>query len=210
MCLIRSNLPYTMLPRTFLPDHDVIMFASLNRTMMTTNVHPLYLPPIVCWLNRTCVKVQRVKQIVANIVKAISTLLVAATICLHIMRLLTFFAWGVLGSLWSLMVCVTLMSGSILSVLCSERRNCGSDTSVIVDPMAGVDVSHKVVMSIFLLATYIYTWLYYEVCGGTEVVVSWIECANRRGPSLFPILKWTALVFVWINTIGFIRLVRSN
>lgn len=199
-----------MLPRTFLPDHDVIMFASLNRTMMTTNVHPLYLPPIVCWLNRTCGQVQRVKLVVANIVKAISTLLVAATIFLHIMRLLTFFAWGVLGSLWSLMVCVTLMSGSILTVLSSERRSCASDTIVIVDPMAGVAVSQKVVMAIFFLATYIYTWLYYEVCGGTEVLVSWIECADRRGPSLFPILKWTAFVFVWINTIGFVRLVRSN
>ena len=182
MCLVRSNLPHTMLPRTFLPDHDVIMFASLNRTMMTTNVHPLYLPPIVCWLNRTCMEVQRVKQVVANIVKAISTLMVAATICLHIMRLLTFFTWGVLGSLWSLVVCVTLMSGSILSVLSSERRSRGSDTSVIVDPMAGVAVSQKVVMSIFFLATYIYTWLYYEVCGVPRSLFRGLNAQTDEGP----------------------------
>lgn len=177
---------------------------------MTTNVHPLYLPPIVCWFNRTCVQVQRVKGVLINALKVISTLLVFATIFVHIIRLWNFVAWGVIGSLWSLTVCITLISGSILTVLSSERRSSRSDPSVILDPMAGVAISQKVIMSIFFLATYIYTWLYYEVCGGTDVLVWWSECADRRGPSLFPILKWTTVVFVWINTIGFVRLVRSN
>lgn len=199
-----------MLPRKFLPDQDLILCASLNRTMMTTNIHPLYLPPVVCWLNRTCVQVQRVKGVVFNVLKLISSVLVFVTLFVHIIRLWNLFTWGLLGALWSLMVCITSIGGLILTILSSERRSGRSDTSVIVDPMSGVSVYQKLLMFIFFLATYIHTWLYYKFCGGTEVVVSWIECSGKRGPSLFPILKWTTFVFVWINTIGFVRLLRSN
>ena len=199
-----------MLPRKSLPDQDVILCASLNRTMVTTNVHPLYLSPVVCWLNRTCAKVQRVKGLVFNLLRAISSVLVCVTIFLHIIRLWNVFSLGLLGVMWSLMVCITLIRGYILAILSSEIRSARSDTSAIVDPMLGVSLYQKLVMFFLFLATYIHTWVYYAICSETEIVVSWIECSGRRGQSLFPILKWTTFVFVWINTIGFVRLVRSR
>lgn len=198
-----------MLPRKFLSDQDLIICGSLNRTMMTTNIHPLYLPLIVCWLNRTSVQVNHVKSVVFNILKIISSVLVCATLFVHMVRLWNLSVWGLLGALWSLTVCITLIGGCTLTILSSERRSSHSDTDVIADPMSGVSVSQKVLMFIFFLAAYIYTWLYYRVCGTREIVL-WIECSGRRGPSLFPILKWTTFAFVWINAIGFTRLVRSS
>lgn len=177
---------------------------------MTTNVHPLYLPPAVCWINRTCVQVQHVKGVFYNVLKVISTMLVSVTLFVHMIRLWNMFTWGLLGSLWSLMVCITLIGGSILTIMSSERRNRRSNTSVIVDPMSGVSTSQKVIMFIFFLTTYIYTWLYYEWCSDKALVASRIECSGKRGPYLFPVINWTTFVFVWINTIGFIRLLRSN
>lgn len=202
--------PGDMLPRRFLPDQDLILCASLNRTMMTTNVHPLYLPQAVCWLNRTCAQVQRVKGLAFNALKVVSSALVTVTLFVHMIRVWNSSTWGVLGATWSLAVCITLIGGSFLTILSSERRNGSGDASAIVDPMSGVSLSQKRVTFIFLLATYVYTWLYYRVCGGTEVLVSWSECSDRRGPSLFPVVKWTGFVFVWINTIGFLRLLRVD
>ncbi|KAJ7983655.1 hypothetical protein DPEC_G00374570 [Dallia pectoralis] len=111
--------------------------------------------------------------------------------------------------MWSLTVCVTLIAGSVLTVMSSEIRSRHCDTTVIADPMAGVYVSRKLGMFMLFAATYTCTWMYNDICGGTEVVVSSIECPGTRGPSLFPVLEWTVFVFVWINAIGFVKLVRS-
>lgn len=200
-----------MLPRKCVPDGDLILYqASPNRTMMTTNVHPLYLPPVVCWLNRTHVQVLRVRSVLFNLVKVISIALVSVTLFVHILRLWNLFAWGLLGALWSLMVCISLIGGAIVGMLSAVRRSARSDTRAITDPMATVSISQKLIMFIFFLVTYIYTWLYYRSCGSMELVVSRLECSDRRGACLFPILTWTTFVFVWINTIGFITLVRAN
>lgn len=177
---------------------------------MTINVHPLYLPPVVCWLNRTCVQVRHAKGVMFNVLKVISSVLVFTTLFVHIIRLWNLFSWGLLGAMWSLMVCITLIGGSILTVLSSERRSSRSDTSVIADPMSGVSGSQKLIMFMLFVVTYIYTWLYYTVCSGTNVVVLRIECSSKQDASLFPVLKWTTFVFVWINTIGFIRLLNPS
>lgn len=198
-----------MLPRKFIPDQDLILCASLNKTIMTTNIHPLYLPPVVCWVNRTSVQVLRVKGVIFNALKVMSTFLIGTTLLVHIIRLWNMFAWGLLGTLWSLLVCITLISGSGLTILSSERRSCLSSTSVMVNTMTGISLSQKVTMFTLFLATYIHTWAYYQLCSRNKVVW-WVECSAKRGPSLLPILKCTTFVFVWINAIGFIRLLRPN
>ena len=196
-----------MLPRTFLSDHDLILCAYLNRTMMTTNVHPLYLSPVVCWLNRTCVQVQRVKCVCLNGLKVVSTVILFTTIFLHMVRLWNLPTLGLLGSIWSLMVCAALIGGFSLTILSSDKRSSPCDTSVAIDSMAGVSVCQKLVFFSFLLATYIYTWLYYKACSDIELVGSQIDCSGKRLLSTFPIVQWTTFAFSWINTIGFIRLV---
>ena len=195
-----------MLPRTFLPDRDLILCASLSRTMMTTNVHPLYLPPALCWINRTSVQVRRAKAVCHDALKVISSMLISVTVFVHAIRLWNMFAWGLVGSLWSLMVCVTLIGGSFLTFASCERRHRHSNTSVMVDPMSGVSTAQKIVMFILFLTTYIYTWLYYEWCSDQVLAVTRIECTGKRGPCLFSVMKWTTFMFVWINTVGLIRL----
>lgn len=178
---------------------------------MTSSIHPLYLPPAVCWLNRTCAQVQRVRINLFNVLEVISTVLVSATLFAHMCRLWNLFAWGVLGALWSLAVCIALISGCVLTILSSDRRQSARvDSGAITDTTPGVSVSQKFTLFIFSSAAWICTWLYYKYCGGTEVVVSWVDCSANRGPALFPILTWTTFVFGWINAIGFARLQRSD
>lgn len=199
-----------MLPRKSVPDQDLILCASLNRTIMTTNVHPLYLPPVVCWLNRTWAQGRRVKGEVFKVAEVVSSVLVLVTFLVHAVRLWNSFTWGLLGALWSLTVCVTLIGGCFLTVQSSERRSAHGAFRVTADPTSNVSVSQKLAVGGFFLATYIHTWLYYYVCSNVEVVVSRIECGDRRGPSLFPVLKWTTFAFFWINAVGFLRMVWSN
>ena len=191
-----------MLPRKFLPERDVM----LSPVMTTSNVHPLYLPPAVCWLNRTCVQMQHVKRVVLNVFEVISSVLVFSTVFVHLIRLWNTFEWGLLGSLWSLMVCISFTGGCILTHQSWQSRSRCSDPLVTVKTKAGVSFSQKLIVFMLLLATYIYTWLYYDLCSDMEIEDSWIECSGKRGPSLFPVLKWTIFVFVWINTMGFFRL----
>lgn len=199
-----------MLPRKCLPDGDLILCASLNRTMMTTNVHPLYLPPVVCWLNRTCVRMRRVKGVIFNVLKVTSSLLVLATLFVHVVRLWTAYAWGLLGASWSLMVCITLTGGLFLAARSSERRSRCGDTAVIAHPLSGLSLCHKLIMSFLLLATYTHTWIYYCCCCEEYAVSPLLVCSSKRGPVLFPVLKWTTFVFIWINTVGFARLIPHN
>lgn len=174
---------------------------------MTTNVHPLYLPPIVCWLNRTCVQVQRAKRVCFNVLKVISTVILFTTIFLHMMRLCNLLTLSLLGIIWSLMVCAALIGGFSLTILSSDKRSSHRDTSVAIDSMAGVSVCQKRIFFSFLLATYIYTWICYKICSDTELVGSRMDCSGKRLLSTLPILQWTTFAFAWINTIGFIRLV---
>lgn len=200
-----------MLPRKCVPEEDLILCcASPNRTTTTAKVHPLYLPPGVCWINRTYDRVRRVREVLFSLVKVISVALVFVTVFVHVLRLWNLFRWGLLGALWSLTVCITLIGGSIVAGLSAATRSSRSDTRAIADPMLAISVSQKLVMLVLFLATYVYTWLYYRLCCSTELVISRVVCSDRRGPSLLPSLRWTMFVFVWINTIGFVRLVRSN
>lgn len=59
-----------------------------------------------------------------------------------------------------------------------------SNTSMAVDTMLGVSISQKIIIFMFFLATYMYMWLYYKLCGGTEVAVSRIKCSGKRSPEL--------------------------
>lgn len=199
--------PRTMLPRKVLPDQDLILCASLNRTMMTTNVHPLYLPPVVCWLNRTSSQVRRVKRLIFTALKVISTVLILSTLFLHVLRLWNLFSWGLLGAMWSLMVCLTLTAGLSVTITSSDKRNDCCNTSVLADMTSLVSLGYKIATFVLFVATYTVTWLYYQLCGVTVIHSGpWLGCSDKVGSRLFPILEWTTFVFVWINTIGSVRL----
>lgn len=200
-----------MLPRKTVPNQDLILCASLNRTMMTTNVHPLYLPPVVCWLNRACVQGKHLKSVIFLVTAVISSILVSVTLFMHMVRLWNLFAWGLLGALWSLTVCFSLIGGCLLITQSLERqRSCSSASRLSTSPVSTIPVPKKLITGGLFLVAHVLTWLYYYICSDDVIAASRIQCADRRGPSLFPILKWTTFVFFWINTIGFLRSVRSD
>jgi len=151
------------------------------------------------------VQVQRAKRVCFNVLKVISTVILFITIFLHMIRLWNLLTLGLLGSIWSLMVCAALIGGFSLTILSSDKQSSPRDTSVAIDSMAGVSICQKLVFFSFLLATYIYTWLYYKACSDMELVGSQIDCSGKRLLSTFPILQWTTFAFAWINTIGFIK-----
>ncbi|KAE8277895.1 hypothetical protein D5F01_LYC24063 [Larimichthys crocea] len=142
---------------------------------MTTNVHPLYLPPVVCWLNRTWAQGRRVKGDLFKVAAVVSSILVLATVLVHAVRLWNLFTWGLLGALWSLTVCITLIGGCFLTVQSWERSSAHGACRA-PGHTSTVSVSQKLAMGGFFLTTYIHTWLYYHVCSSLEVVVSRIEC----------------------------------
>lgn len=197
-----------MLPRKVLPDQDLILCSTHNRTLLTLNVHPLYLSPVVCWLNRTAVQVRYVKRVIFTTLKITSTVLLVSTIFLHSLRLYSLSSWGLLGAMWSLMVCISLTVGLIVAVRSSDKQ---SNIAVLADTAAGVSLRCRGVTFTLFAITYAYTWLYYNMCGVTAARdKTSLGCSDKIGPHLFPILQWTTFVFVWINTIGFVRLFQHN
>lgn len=195
-----------MLPRKVLPDQDLILCATHNRTLLTSNVHPLYLSPVVCWLNKTSAQVRLVKRGIFTALKITSTALLVSTIFLHSLRLYSLSSWGILGATWSLMVCISLTVGLVVAVRSSDVQ---SNAAMPAATTEVVSMRCKGAICALFATTYAYTWLYYITCGAAAARdnVS-LGCSDKLGPHLFPILQWTTFVFAWINTIGFVRLFR--
>lgn len=185
------------------------MFASLNMPIMTNNVHPLYLPPAVCWLNKTYVQMRNFKSALFHIIKWFSVLVILLTIFVHATRLCHLTTVESMESLWSLTVCITLAKGLVLAMISSDHRSNHSNTSTSMDPMAGISVYLKLIMVILLFTTYFCTWVYYNMCERSAMVTSSSHCIKRLARQSFPILTLTLFTIVWINAIGLVRLLGS-
>lgn len=190
-----------MLPRTWLPDQDLVLCASLRRNVTTSSIHPLYLPPIVCWLNATQVRTRVIKLALLSVLKVISTLIALTTLFVHAVRLCNISSLDIQHTLWSSAVCTTLLLGFILSVLSSDNRTRSSDPSVLTDTLSGIAWFHKATMTTLLLSVYMYIWLHYRWCHEEHVRSPTVDMRNTH-----ILLQWTTFAFVWINVIGFVKL----
>lgn len=201
-----------MLPKTFVTDRDLILSVSLSKgTFATTNVHPLYLSPAACWINRTLESSRSAKVVLVNVLKVVSSALIFGTLFAHTVRLWDPFALGLVGTAWSLTVCVALGAGIAVTATTSKLRSSRANLGLAVDPLAGVPFTHRVVVFALFCAAYVHTWIYYARCCGPEPLggeSSWTGCSERRGPSAIPLATSTALTFAWINGIGSLRMVR--
>lgn len=209
-----------MLPKTFVPDKDLVLFASPDRgAFAVANVHPLYLSPVACWINETRASVRRAKVATVTVLKAISTLLVFSTLLGHAARLRFAFALGLAEASWSFAVCAALIAGLAFAFASSADRSSGTNPQPSVNPVASTTLAVRVCLFALFFLAYAHTWLYYtRCCVGRETretpredlhqSLFWFSCSDQYESSRTRLVAVTVLTFAWINVVGVLKLLR--
>lgn len=191
-----------MLPRAHLPNQELILSVMLNKNMTTSNVHPLYLPPVVCWINGTYEQVRRWKLKLYILLRLASTSIILATILAHVLHLCDWSLLSTTGAIWSLSVCATLVWGMCIGSMSATRRSEYDQSKSRLHPDFGVSLASSLLLCSQLMLMYVCTWAYRRTCQGEGA-------AQVADSSCYTYLYvWTVAIFLWINTVGFIRLFR--
>lgn len=187
------------LPRKTVRDADLLLVLANTNLVFTDTIHPCYLSPAVFWLNENHAQTKRVARQADECAKCISSVLLAVTLLTHVLRLRSMFDMGPVGTLWSTIVCVTLLQGLSLTVRPPRvvQRNAHRGDLVLF--------LQKHNTFLFLLVSYVYTWVYHNLCETNPN-----SCLSGKGPSAIPTTKWTIFVFAWINTVGLVKLARRR
>lgn len=189
-----------MLPRAHLPDQDLVLSVLLNKDLTTSTVHPIYLPPVVCWLNSTHGRVRLWRLKFYTLLRLLSTGIVFFTTAAHALHLYSWASLNVVAVIWSASVCGSLISGMHIGATSASKRAELNKIAWRDHPDFGVSKAASVALCAQLACAYMCTWLYSESCGKTVLM-----CNNSPWPHLY---EWTVFVLVWINTVGFLRLFR--
>lgn len=189
-----------MLPRAHLPDQELVLSVILNKDLTTSTVHPLYLPPVVCWLNSTYKQVRLWKLKVYTVLRLLSTCIVLFTTTAHALHLYNWDSLNSVAVIWSVSVCSSLIWGMHIGATSSSRRAERDKSACRAYPDFGVSRTASLVLCLQLMVAYVCTWLYSKSCREKAGM-----CNNAVWSHLY---EWTLFVFVWINTVGFLRLFR--
>lgn len=189
-----------MLPRAHLPDQELVHSVILNKHMTTSAIHPLYLPPVVCWINATNEQAHYWKLKFYMVLRLISTCLILITIVAHALTLYSWESLSGVAAIWSLSVCATLIWGLYIGATCASRRNEFDRSKGRLHPDFGVSTTSSFALCFLLLLAYLCTWLYRRTCHEGKSTLA--EGMESR------LYVWTIGVFVWINAVGFLRLFR--
>ena len=193
------------LPRKTVSDVDLLLGLASTNLVFTDTIHPYYLSPAVCWLNEIHAQTKRFARQVDECANFISSVLLAVTLLTHVLRLRSVFEIGLVGTLWSAIICVTLLQGLSLTARPTVVQRNRHRRSAVHRDLASFLQKHATFM--FLLTSYVYTWLYYNFCKADPSAAS---CLNEEGPPAVPTMKWTIFVFIWINTVGLFKLCRRR
>lgn len=189
-----------MLPRAHLPDQDLVLSVILNKDLTTSTVHPLYLSPVVCWLNSTYKQVRLWKLKVYTVLRLLSTCIVFFTTAAHALHLYNWDSLNAVAVIWSASVCTSLIWGMHIGATSASKRAERDKSACRNHPDFGVSRAASLALCAQLVLAYVCTWLYSESCRKTSGM-----CNNSPWSHLY---EWTIFVFVWINTVGFLRLFR--
>nr|BBA49210.1 hypothetical protein [Oryzias latipes] len=193
-----------MLPRTFVPDCDLIASAALNRgAVLTSGVHPLYLSPVVCWLNRTRERLRRAKRSAVCALKGASNAASMLAILSHSVKLWDYPTLDATAAGWSLTVCGALIAGLAVAANSSRALVSRADPKVIAQPLRVIPLWVKCLLSALLFSAYTYTWMY---CADPSRSGCWEE-GRRAWP---PLWSCTVGLFLWINAVGLLGLLRQT
>lgn len=168
-----------MLPRAHLPDQELVLSVILNKNMTTSAIHPLYLPPVVCWINTTHEQVRFWKLKLYMVLRLLSTCLILITIVAHALCLYSWELLSGVAAIWSLSVCTTLIWGLYIGATCASRRNDYDHSKGRLYPDFGVSKTSSFALRFQLIVAYMCTWLYWRTCHeGNE---DNIDTKKRRG-----------------------------
>ncbi|KAK2832715.1 hypothetical protein Q5P01_016604 [Channa striata] len=96
------------------------------------------------------------KVVLVNVLKVVSSALTFGTLFAHTVRLWDPFALGLVGTAWSVTVCVALGAGIAVTATTSKLRSSRANLGLAVDPLAGVPFTHRcvVVFALFCAPTF--------------------------------------------------------
>lgn len=179
-----------------MPDRDLIASAALSRGAVATGgVHPLYLSPAVCWLNRTREQSRRAKRSFVCVLKGLSNVASVIIIFAHTVKLWDYTTLDATAAGWSLTVCSALIVGLVTAASSSGALASRADPGAIANPLQLTPVWVKCLNSGLLFSAYAYTW---EYCADPYRDGCW-EGERRAWPVLW---TCTACLFLWINVVG--------
>ena len=174
--------------RRRLTDRELLSIAVSGEEIMTLNVHPLYLPPEVCWINNTYLRLRAVKSFSARIRDGISHCIVLFTLLIHAISLTAGSRLQTLEACWSVSVSVAFLIGIGASVITAEV----GAVKISPLPLGSALQIHRALLSASLCASYIMTAFH-----------------ARGEPETSALVCWTTFAFVWINTCGLLRITNS-
>ena len=173
--------------RRKLTDRELLSIAVRGDEIMTLNIHPLYLPPEVCWINNTYLWLRTLKRASAHVCATLSHCMVIFTLLLHTIRLTAGPNLQPLEACWSIAVCLAFLLGISAFV---TTTNVGGTTLIPVPPLESVPWIHRALLTTSLYASYILTVFHAE-----------------REPDTSALMCWTTFAFAWINFFGLLRLI---
>lgn len=186
-----------MLPRAHLPDQELVLSVILNKDLTTSTIHPLYLPPVVFWLNSTHKQARLWKLKVYTVLRLLSTCIVLFTTTAHALHLYNWDSLNCAAAFWSMSVCSSLIWGMYIGATSSSKRTECNKSACRAYPDFGVSRTASLALCVQLMLAYVCTWLYSKSCRENAGM------CNRSH-----LYEWTLFAFVWINTVGFLRLFR--
>lgn len=172
--------------RRKLTDRELLSIAVSGDETMTLNIHPLYLPPEVCWINKTYLWLRTIKHVSAEVRDTLSHCIVIFTLLLHMISLMSGPNLQTLEACWSIAVCLAFVIGISASVTIAEVVG----TVIPISPLGSVPWTHRALLLTSLYASYILTALHAE----QETETSALVC-------------WTTFAFAWINIFGLLRMI---
>ena len=174
--------------RRKLTDRELLSIAFSGDETMTLNIHPLYLPPEVCWINNTYLWLRTIKNVSAKVCDTFSHCIVIFTLMVHTIRLTADQNIQPVEACWSIAVCLVFIIGISVSVTTANV----STTVIPFSPLRSVPRIHRALLLTTLCASYILTVFHAE-----------------QEPETSALMCWTTFAFAWINIFGLLRMISS-
>lgn len=191
-----------MLPIKTISDSDLIVCSSFGKPMSTSNIHPLYLPPVVCWLNAAYRDTQRVKAALSTVLKVISGCLLMFITTLHVRLLMRPRSLGLAGTMWCSGVVFGLVCGVVGAVLSSKKRDERADVDLLAQPAMRVNPRVRSCVLAYTVTVFILTFIYEDLCASSHRH-SYV-CGDRPFPR--ETVWWTIIAGIWITVLGMTQL----
>lgn len=189
-----------MLPIKTIPESDLIACLSYGKPMSTRHIHPIYLPPVLCWLNEVYIETQRLKAALSTLLKVISNVFIVSLMVLHMRLLLQPKLLGFVGTAW----CSSVMFGLSFGIIGAAHSSNQRDEQGAIELVTGTRISARVRMCVLMytIIVFMITYVYSDLC--TDTARTSPGCGQQPYPR--NTVWWTNVAGLWIAIVGVLRL----